>query len=142
MVDQIHYFEDIVIPYSPRQIVIYCGENDLAYSDTVSALMVTERFKTWFELVRAKLPDVKISYVSMKPSPSRWYLADKFVAGNTMILEFLESQPNTGFVDVWDDMLNKNKLPDSSIFLDDYLHMNPKGYQIWQKAIEPELIQQ
>ena len=142
LLDQIRYVNDIVIPYCPRQIVIYCGENDLAYNDTVSAAMVTERFKTWFETVRAKLPDVKISYVSMKPSPSRWYLSEKFMEGNRRINDFIESQPNTNFVNIWDDMLNKKKMPKSAIFLDDDLHMNPKGYKIWQKAIEPELIQQ
>src|ERR1044071_633737 len=28
--DVIHYANDIIFPYQPKQIVIYCGENDLA----------------------------------------------------------------------------------------------------------------
>lgn len=140
--DQIHYVDDIVFPYAPRQIVVYCGENDLAYSDTVTAEMVAERFMTWFALVRERLTGVKITYVSMKPSPSRWHLQDKFTKGNQKIQEFLASQLNVSFVNIWDSMLNKNNQPDASIFLGDMLHMNSIGYRIWQKAINPELIEQ
>lgn len=140
LLDQIHYAEDIIFPYSPRQIVIYCGENDLASNDTVSPEVVTARFKCWFNLIRSNLPDVRITYVSMKPSPSRWHLAGKFMDANKSIREFIELQPNADFVNIWDSMLDKNKQPDPALFLDDMLHMNLKGYNIWQKEIKPELI--
>lgn len=138
--DQIHYINDIVFPYAPKQIVMYCGENDLAYSDTITAKTVAGRFKKWFHMVRSKMPDVKITYISMKPSPSRWNLAEKFKEGNRLIREFIVKQENTSYVNVWDDMLYKEMRPKSSIFLNDSLHMNKKGYDIWQKDIKPELI--
>jgi hypothetical protein len=34
--DVIRYANDIIIPYHPKEIVIYCGENDLAASDNTS----------------------------------------------------------------------------------------------------------
>jgi len=140
IVDQIHYINDVVFPYDPKQIVMYCGENDLAYSDTVTAEMVAERFRKWYYLVREKFPDIKITYVSMKPSPSRWDLAEKFREGNSLIREFLLNNENTSYVNVWNDMLNNEMRPKPSIFQADSLHMNKKGYDIWQKAIKPELI--
>ena len=140
LLDQIRYADDIIFPYSPRQIVIYCGENDLASGDTVSSEIVAERFKTLFTLIRTKLQDVRITYVTMKPSPSRWNLAEKFTEANKSICEFLISQPNTGFVDIWDSMLNEDQVPNPDIFLEDILHMNAEGYRIWQKKIIPELI--
>ncbi|MDY0198737.1 MAG: hypothetical protein RBR68_13075, partial [Tenuifilaceae bacterium] len=85
-------------------------------------------------------PGAKISYVSMKPSPSRWHLAEKLVTGNKNIKEFLESKPNTSYINVWDGMLNTSRLPDTSIFFDDMLHMNANGYKIWQTAILPHLV--
>jgi len=137
--DQIHYAEDVIFPYHPKQIVIYCGENDLAYSDTVTGEMVAERFTVLFKMIRAKLPEVQITYVSMKPSPSRLHLADKMTEGNKSIRDFLTTQNNTGFVNIWDDMLNKEGVPDPALFLEDMLHMNARGYAIWQQKIEPEL---
>jgi lysophospholipase L1-like esterase len=141
LADQIRYVNEIVFPYAPKQIVIYCGENDFAASDTVTSGLVTHRFVTLFNLIRAKLPDVTITYVTMKPSPSRWHLADKFVEANKNIQDFMEQKPNTSFINIWDAMLDNNSVPDKSLFLDDMLHINSKGYDIWQKAIEPHLIQ-
>ena len=140
--DLIHYADQIIFPYDPKQIVIYCGENDLASSDTITAGTVAARFISLFTMIRTHLPDVKITYISMKPSPSRWHLAEKFTDANQMIREYLDSQPNTGFVDIWDKMLNKDHLPDTNLFLEDMLHMNPEGYKIWQLEIQPELIKQ
>src|SRR5260221_10643648 len=54
--DVIRYANDIIFPYHPKQIVIYCGENDLAASDTVSAQMVFHRFKKLIILIRSKMP--------------------------------------------------------------------------------------
>jgi lysophospholipase L1-like esterase len=37
-------------------------------------------------------------------------------------------------------MLDKDGKPRKELFLDDDLHMNPKGYAIWKDEIEPYLI--
>ncbi len=139
ILDQIHYIDDMIFPYNPKQIVIYCGENDIAYSDTVSGEMVLYRFMTLFGMIREKLPDVNISYISMKPSPSRWQMAGRMQAGNSLIQEFLSSQRNTSFINVWDDMVNDHGEPEPSLFLEDMLHMNELGYNIWAGKIKPEL---
>jgi lysophospholipase L1-like esterase len=138
--DQIRYVNDIVFPYSPKQIVIYCGENDFAASDTVTVEIVTNRFIELFSQIRTQLPEVPISYVSMKPSPSRWHLSAKFSEANHNIENYLVSQPKTSFISIWNVMLGSDSLPDMSIFLDDSLHMNYNGYEIWRKEIYPHLI--
>jgi len=138
--DLIRFADSIIFPYFPKQVVIYCGENDLAVSDTVSDETVAGRFRVLFYMIRSKLPDVKITYISMKPSPSRWHLAEKFKEGNEEIRNFLSKQTNTSFVNIWKKMLDSSHIPDTTLFLDDRLHMNAKGYAIWQKAIQPELI--
>jgi hypothetical protein len=69
--DVIRYTNDIIIPYHPKQVVIYCGDNDLASSDAITADSVFERFRTLFEAIRVGLPGENIVYVSIKPSPSR-----------------------------------------------------------------------
>jgi beta-glucosidase len=140
LTDQIRYADEIIFPYSPSQIVIYCGENDIASSDSITPEMVSARFMTLFEMIRDRLTGVRIIFVSMKPSPSRWHLAGKMAEANELIRKLLETKSNAGFVNIWDSMLNQDHLPDSSLFITDMLHMNSKGYAIWQKLIEPELI--
>jgi lysophospholipase L1-like esterase len=139
LADQIRFVDDVVFPYAPKQIVIYCGENDFANSDTITSQMVIQRFSTLFNLIRTDLPEVTISYVSMKPSPSRWHLKDKFIEANQGIQRIVESNPNASYINIWDGMLGFDATPNKDLFLDDMLHMNAKGYALWQKAITPHL---
>lgn len=134
----IDYADEIVIPYKPKQVVIYCGENDFT-SDTVTSKTVTDRFVTLFNLLRKELPRTEIVFVSMKPSPSRQRLMTEIEAANDAIRDFLQSKKRAAYVDIWDDMLDKNGAPRKELFLKDMLHMNEAGYAIWQKAIAPHL---
>jgi lysophospholipase L1-like esterase len=140
LADQIRYVNDIVFPYKPKQIIVYCGENDLAFSDTVNAQIVADRFKTWFGLVREKLPDIPMVYISMKPSPSRRALIPEFRKGNDLIREFISKQKNIVYLDVHSQMLDEQGQPRGELFIYDSLHMNAKGYELWKKNIEPLLL--
>jgi lysophospholipase L1-like esterase len=138
--DLIWYADQIIFPYQPKQIVIYCGDNDFASSDTISSLTVLNRFKTLFQLIREKMPTVSIVFVSMKPSPSRTRQMPREEEANGWIRDFLSKQKNTDFVDVYHAMLGADGRPISEIFRADSLHMNEKGYAIWQKQIKPFLL--
>jgi lysophospholipase L1-like esterase len=138
--DVIRYAPDIIFPYQPKQIVIYCGDNDFAASDSVSSQTVFGRFKELFTLIRAKMPDVNIVFVSMKPSPSRVKQMPREEETNGWIRQFLAAQKNTAFVDVYHPMLDASGRPKSDIFKSDSLHMNRNGYVIWQKEIKPYLL--
>lgn len=135
----IDYANEIIFPYNARQIVIYAGENDFAASDTVSAQTVASRFQQLFYLIREKQPDVPIVFISIKPSPSRAHLMRKMSEANQLIKEFLSEHKKTEFVDVYTLMLNESGHPKEDIFLEDKLHMNRKGYDIWKKAIKRHL---
>ncbi|HMU23891.1 MAG: G-D-S-L family lipolytic protein [Bacteroidetes bacterium] len=137
--DLIYYVKDIVYPYQPRQIVIYCGENDFAANDSLYPSQVAKRFELLFVIIRKKFPKVPVVYVSMKPSPARVKLMAKFNVANVMIRSFLKDKKNTAFVDVYHAMLNADGSVNESIFLADKLHMNKKGYAIWQPLIQNKL---
>jgi lysophospholipase L1-like esterase len=137
--DVIRYAYDVIIPYHPKQVVIYCGDNDLASSDAITADSVFERFRVLFELIRSKLPGENIVYVSIKPSPSRARLREKMDQANLLIKTFLSLNRNTAFVDVYHKMLKPDGSIMTDIFLEDSLHMKASGYAIWQKAITPYL---
>jgi lysophospholipase L1-like esterase len=137
--DVTHYAQDIIIPYKPKQIVIYCGENDIA-TGNVTATDVFQRFTELFNLIRNSLPDVNLVYVSMKPSPSRDKLRPVFENANIMIRQFLSSYPETEYVDVYHPMLAADGKLRPELYEKDMLHMNAKGYAIWKKEIEPVLL--
>lgn len=134
----IRYFDDIVVPYHPRQILIYCGENDLG--GKVNGDTVFSRFKTLFHMIRQYDKKVQVTYISMKPSPSRIHLIDEMRSGNEQIKNWLASQKRADFIDVFSKMLDENGQPKSWIYRDDKLHMNGNGYFIWAKEIHPYLL--
>lgn len=139
LLDLKRYLSDIVFPYQPKQIVIYSGENDIA-SDTVQAPEVLERFKDVFQNIRQELPQVPIVFVSIKPSPSRIKYKPIMEESNQFIKKYLATQSNTNYVDVYTPMLHRNGKPKPEIFIQDSLHMNQQGYQIWREKIKPSLI--
>ncbi|RAJ76791.1 endonuclease/exonuclease/phosphatase family metal-dependent hydrolase [Chitinophaga dinghuensis] len=141
LLDVIHYANDVIFAYHPKQIVIYCGENDLA-SDTVKAPMLLKRFQTLFSMIRSKMPEVPVTFISIKPSPSRSRLLPEMVKSNKAIQQFLAKQSHTSFVDVYSKMLQSNGAIKAELFKEDQLHMKPVGYRIWQKAIAPHLVDQ
>lgn len=138
--DLIYYAQEVMLKYKPKQIVIYCGDNDLAADENLTGTSVLKRFKTLFKIIRKNMPTVSVVYVAIKPSPSRQKLMPKMAAANKLIQSFLAGKKNTGFVDVYHPMLNDMGNPNTELFLKDNLHMNAKGYAIWQKLITPYLL--
>lgn len=140
LLDLLRFEEDVIFKYAPKQIVIYCGENDIVTSDTITAATVFGRFQKLFSEIRAVYPQVPVVFVSLKPSPSRWHLKEKALAVNKLIENYLTEQKNAEFVSVWNAMLGPDGNPVRDLFVEDNLHMNEKGYAIWQKIIEPVLM--
>jgi lysophospholipase L1-like esterase len=140
LVDLIYYVDETIIKYQPSRVFIYCGENDMADVDTVSPATVLQRFKTLHTILLKKLPrSTKIVFVSFKPSVARWHLESKFIEANKLIETYIAKQKNIQYLDVHTAMLDENKEVLKDIFIADKLHMNPKGYLIWQKQFAPYL---
>lgn len=136
--DLLFYFNDLVPKYQPKQIVIYCGENDLANPETPADSAVA-RFKRLYKMIRNYDSKVPVAYVSIKPSPSRYEHMSKFKEANKDIKKFLRCKRKSKFIDVYDAMLKEDGRALPHIFLKDSLHMNQEGYKIWQKRIQPYL---
>jgi lysophospholipase L1-like esterase len=135
--DSTHYANRIVIPYRPRVIVMYAGDNDIAEGCTPR--QVLEEFKTFVVRVRKGLPGVAIVYISIKPSIARWALWPQMHTANERIARWARTQKRVTFVDVATRMLGTDGKPRAGLFRDDGLHMTPAGYAIWVEALKPVL---
>lgn len=136
--DVIFYLNDLVFPYQPRQIVLYVGENDVP-NINLTADSILNQTKKLFHLIRAKLPNTPIIYISFKPSPSRDAFQPKASEAVRLIKDFIAHEKNVVFIDVYSLMLRNGKSR-PELFVEDQLHMNAKGYKIWEKAIKRYLI--
>jgi lysophospholipase L1-like esterase len=138
--DQIRYFYEVIVPYQPKQIFIYCGENDLAYSELVTADEVFRRFKTLYAMIRVYFPGAMVDYVSIKPSPSREKIQEQVKAANAKIKAFLSKEKKAAFINIYDAMLDANGKMREELYVQDRLHMKPEGYKIWQRIFLPYMI--
>lgn len=138
LLDVIRYRKDIVEKYNPKRIVIYCGENDIASSDAITGKTVLERFRVLYQHIRKKFPTTDVYFISLKPCPSRWSMRQRMLDSNYRIADFCKNQKHTYFISIWNQML-KNSKPNPSLFINDSLHMNIKGYEIWTKEIRRKI---
>jgi lysophospholipase L1-like esterase len=136
--DSTFYSDRIVIPYAPKQIVMYCGGNDLNAGTPPE--QVIANFKAFVAKVRAKLPEIEIDYISIAPNPARWAQVEKIKTVNGAIAAWCREQPHMEFINVFDAMLGPDGQPKPDIFLEDRLHMNAAGYAIWKEIVGPFLL--
>ncbi|HMP29185.1 MAG TPA: GDSL-type esterase/lipase family protein [Saprospiraceae bacterium] len=125
--------------YQPKQIFIYCGENDVAKQDNTSTADITNRWQKLHAYIQKKNKNVPIYFISLKPSPSRWHLRTQMQEVNQMVKSYIAQQNQTYFIDVWPAMLNSDGRPKSEIFTKDSLHMNNNGYDIWVDHLMPKV---
>ncbi|RZL47652.1 MAG: G-D-S-L family lipolytic protein [Pedobacter sp.] len=133
----INYVGDVVYPYKPKQVVIYCGEND--FTGNATAQEVVDRVKKLIDTIRYKYPKVAIAYISIKPSPSREKYWPLMIEANAKIAEMIKGMKRTEFINTYNAMFNADGSIMKDIFLSDNLHMNAKGYAIWAPIMEPYL---
>jgi hypothetical protein len=131
-----YYTPYILFPYHPRKIFIYAGENDIAAGK--SAESVATNFAKLWTMIRQKLPNADIYFMSVKPSPSRAKYFSEFIKANSMVKAFLAGKPKGHFIDLSTVIYKPGTtVPDSSLFQSDYLHLNNKGYDKWQAVLKP-----
>ena len=133
--DVIFYTPRIVLPYKPKLVVLYAGENDLTAGKSVAR--VFDDFNAFVIIVHNQLPKTRIIFISLKPSPARWKLREQFQQLNDLVKEKIGRDKRMQYVDVWAAMLGPGGEPRKDIFQSDGLHMNAEGYEIWQRMLEP-----
>ncbi|EON74722.1 hypothetical protein ADIS_4833 [Lunatimonas lonarensis] len=131
--DLLHYLDELVLDYQPKKVFIYEGDNDISGKKTTGEIMQT--MDQIVRAIHAALPNTEVVFISAKPSISRWNLANQYKELNTAMKRYARSTKGVGFADVWKPMLGKNGQPMPDIFIEDNLHMNRKGYEIWAKVI-------
>lgn len=136
--DVLHYFDRIVIPYKPKTIVFYSGENDVFAKKTPDH--VFNDVKTFVKRVENEVPSTeKLIIITPKPSISLWDMWPdiKRIADLQKTLE--QAHPNVVVIDMSAEMLGPDGKPRPELLLKDKLHMTPAGYEIWTKKLTPHL---
>lgn len=131
-----HYFDRVVAPYKPKEIVFYAGENDInagrtpdqAYADFVQFMRLKEK----------ALGGTPVWYIAAKPSKLRVDQFEEQTALNASVTALAEARDDLAFIDVVGAMLKPDGTP-KDIFVEDNLHMTPEGYALWTPIVDAAL---
>ena len=137
MADSTHYAERIAIPYQPRVIFIYAGDNDINGGKTPQRVL--SDYQAFVKKIHAKLPETRIVYIAIKPSIARWKLVDKMREANALIRKEAESDKRLAFIDIDTPMIGDDGKPREEFFIKDGLHLSEAGYKIWSDLVRPYL---
>lgn len=130
-IDLYNYRDLLIAPFNPKRIIIYEGDNEIGFKWEVEEMM--EWMKKLFFEIRKMKPDAEIYMVSVKPSPVRASSLPKIQKVNSLIKDFVESQPNAGYIDIHTPMLDADGNVRPELYLKDGLHPAKEGYDIWRE---------
>jgi lysophospholipase L1-like esterase len=131
--DLLRHLDRVVLRYRPRLVLIYEGDNDLNAGKSPEEVLAD--FRAVVERIHRELPETRIGFISIKPSPSRWELEPKMREANDLVRSYTETDPLLFYVDVHTPMLGADGRPRPELYREDQLHMTRAGYEIWREAI-------
>ena len=129
--------DPLVLRLAPRHVLVYAGDNDLSEGRTPQ--QVLQDFMRFVAMVHAALPDARIAFISIKPSPSREALLPKVREANAAVAAWLKAVPRSDYVDVFTPMMGADGRPRAELFVADRLHLSHAGYRLWQSVVGPYL---
>jgi lysophospholipase L1-like esterase len=135
--DSVFYADRIVIPYRPRLIVLRAGGNDIHAGKTPE--QVATDFQAFVEQVRAKLPEVRIAYMTINATPSRWANVEREMQANQLIKTYIAAGKNLDYIDTFDVTLGADGKPREELFVKDRLHFNDEGYKVLASLVRKHL---
>lgn len=136
--DVLHFANETVLKYKPRTLVFYCGSNDLANGKT--PLRVFSDFRTFTKLLFEQSPNTRLILLAVKPSPRRVHILEKVRQTNDLIREAVKKDRRIVFLDdAFNLLMDGQGNIREELFVDDRVHLNEAGYQLWTKMLAPVL---
>ena len=135
IIDSVNHVDLLVIRHKPRTVIFYAGDNDIAAGRTPQ--QAADDFKVFVAKVRAALTETRIAFIGIKPSVLRWALIARIRQANALIREYCDADDRLAFIDVDGPMLGWDAKPRKDLFIEDGLHLSPKGYALWTTLVQP-----
>ena len=135
--DVVHFAPRILLPYKPKTIVFYSGDNDINAKRTPE--QVAEDFKAFVKFIHKDNPKTKIILLGIKHSPKRSEQITDQKKANALLESYCKTNPQLTFVNIAPLFLDSSGQHKADHFADDKLHLSPKGYEVLSEKIKPLL---
>ena len=111
------YASRIVLPYDPRIVVIYAGDNDLAGWKDKTPQSVAVDFRAFTKKIHGSLPETQVLCISIKPSILRRRQWGKMQQANELLSAIADQDERIEYIDVATAMLDSEGKPLEGLFL-------------------------
>ena len=123
------YVNHIVLPYRPKTIIVYEGDNDLAQGTSPNEFI--SLCDTFISKVHKQLPKTMIYFMSIKPSFARKQQLLLQEEANNQLTKLTQKRKRTDFIDIRQLMYNREGKLRTDFFESDSLHVNSECYRVW-----------
>jgi lysophospholipase L1-like esterase len=137
-----YYAGRLILPYHPRAVVCYAGENDLVgalFSPAKSPAQVAAAYARFCEQVQAALPAAGIYFISIKPPAAPRAYWPAMQAANQLIREYCAADPRLHYIDIVSAMLDARGQVRADLYRWYGRHLSAKGYAVWTAIVQPIL---
>jgi lysophospholipase L1-like esterase len=137
--DVAYYIDQILEKQKLRALFMYLGNDIVAGERDKSPDQVLEHFIYVVKKVRAKYPDIPITWLAISPNERRWTAWSQIQEANALIGAYCKANRNLHYINASSHFLGKNGKPIASYYLNDQLHYNVAGYKVWGNAIRSDV---
>lgn len=136
---ELNQFRDrIVVPYEPRAVLVYEGDNDVASGKSPDEILA--EYRDFVGHLQEKLPDADVFFIAVKPSVLRAHMWPTMVEVNERLQALADEHEHVQFLDTSSPLLTDEGKPDPDVLVADNLHMNAIGYARWTAVVKPVLV--
>lgn len=134
------FFTDRILADHKLSMVVCFVANDISGSpQDGTPKEVLRLLKLFVKQVREKHLNIPILQIAITPTKSRWKYWDEINQVNALMQAYCNKTDNLYFINTVPTFLTANSEPKPEWFVQDQLHLNAKGYEVWNKLIKSEI---
>lgn len=133
------FAERLIKPHNFKALVVFVanditgGVNDTPMDD------LDQLVRHVIEVGKSHQSNAPIFLIEVTPTPSRFAAWTKIRKLNHQLRELALTEPNVYFIATAEYVMDADKQPQASLFVEDRLHLNRDGYQLWTRLIKQQL---
>ncbi len=133
------FVDRLVNPHQFQALVIFVG-NDITGSDADKTPdEVLRLFQYVVGRVRIEHTSQPIFLIGVTPNSKRFHAWNRVQEMHTLVKKYIAQDDSLHFIETASSFLGSDGRPRDELFVEDKLHLNSQGYELWAAIIKSEL---
>jgi hypothetical protein len=133
------FVERLISPHQYRAIVMFVGNGVVGKEEDHTPDQIESLARHIVDVSHRHQPGAPFFLIEITPCEKRFHAWHKIRAVNARLREIALSTPDTYFIPTASHFLKADGTPRPELFVEDRLHLNEAGYQMWSTLIRRRL---